>query len=109
MTGGQASGRPIRPAPTLELSVGSLVDMAMGLYLRVVAPRQAKDVSIEEFRLWLETQMHPEQKPTYDALIESGRKRIALMREYQEKIESSIEFLTTLRELGESVGRLDRG
>lgn len=86
-----------------------LVDMAMGLYLRQVAPRQAKDVSIEEFRLWLEVQMHPEQKPTYDALIESGRKRIALVREYEQRIEQTIEFLTTLRELVESAGSLDRG
>jgi hypothetical protein len=47
--------------------VAAVVDMAMALYLRQVAPRAAQDVSLEEFRGWLAGV----STTRYDALIET--------------------------------------
>lgn len=77
----------------------ALVEMMARLYLAKVAPREAKDVSLEEFRLYLESQMDSEKVKDYESAIAYQQRRLEMLQRCEAALHRSIEALELFQEL----------
>jgi hypothetical protein len=79
----------------------AVVELMVMMYLETVKPRPARDVSLEEFRAYLQVQLDPAAIGSFQAAIHYQVRKKDLLRQASEALERSIDFMTTMKALME--------
>lgn len=85
-----------------------LVEMMANLYLRVVSPRPAREVSLEEFMAFLRCEIEPGGREAYLKAVEYQVRFKAVVDKMARQLEQSVELMKCILELKEWVHGLPK-